>query len=94
MGTTTIRLDDELKARLAAAAERAGTSAHAFVVGAIERSVEQAEADDELDRVANRRWARLLVTGESLPFDAVSGYVRARARGEAARQPVPAKRKR
>jgi predicted transcriptional regulator len=35
MSTTTIRLPDELKARVARAAKRAGTTAHGFIVEAI-----------------------------------------------------------
>jgi predicted transcriptional regulator len=34
MTTTTIRIDDDLKARVAAAAERAGKSTHAFILDA------------------------------------------------------------
>ena len=37
MSTTTIRLEDDLKARVAAAAERAGVTAHAFILDAIEQ---------------------------------------------------------
>lgn len=35
MGTTTIRLPDALKARVAKAAEAAGTTAHNFILEAI-----------------------------------------------------------
>ena len=35
MSTTTIRLEDDLKERIAQAAERTGRSAHAFIVDAI-----------------------------------------------------------
>ncbi len=34
MGTTTIRLPDELKARVAAAAKQAGTTSHNFILEA------------------------------------------------------------
>jgi predicted transcriptional regulator len=42
MTTTTIRLEDDLKARVAAAAEKAGKTAHAFILEAISQTVEQA----------------------------------------------------
>ncbi len=35
MATTTIRLNEAMKARIAAAAERAGKTAHAFMLEAI-----------------------------------------------------------
>jgi hypothetical protein len=41
--TTTIRIDDELKARVAEAASRAGQTAHAFMLDAIAQTVVQAE---------------------------------------------------
>jgi len=52
MTTTTIRIEDDLKARVAAAAERAGKTAHAFILDAIAQTVEQAELDHECHRVA------------------------------------------
>jgi predicted transcriptional regulator len=87
MSTTTIRLEEDLKGRLAAVASRAGTRAHAFIVEAIAKSVEQAELDDEFHRVAEQRWAQLLVTGESVPWDDAKAYLEARARGESVPRP-------
>jgi toxin ParE1/3/4 len=55
MSTTTIRLEDELKARVAAAAERAGTTAHAFILEAIAQTVEQAELEEEFHGIADQR---------------------------------------
>lgn len=94
MSTTTIRLEDELKARVAAAAERAGTTAHAFILQAIEQTVEQAEMEEEFHRVADQRWAKLLDTGKTVPWDEVKAYVDARARGQQPRKPVARKLKR
>jgi predicted DNA-binding protein len=45
--TTTIRIDDDLKARVATAAERAGKTSHAFTVDAIAQATEDAERVDE-----------------------------------------------
>jgi predicted transcriptional regulator len=82
MSTTTIRIDEDLKARVASAAERAGKSAHAFIVEAIEQTVEQAEADDEFHRLADARWAKVLATGETVAWDEAKAYLEARTRGE------------
>ena len=91
MSTTTIRIEDDLKARLAAAAERSGKTAHAFILDAIAQTVEQAELDDDFHRVADRRWAKILSTGKTVPWEASKAYLEARARGARPRKPVARK---
>ena len=91
MTTTTIRIDDELKSRVAAVAERAGKSAHAFIVEAIEQTVQQAEAHADFHRVADERWAKLLATGKSIGWDELKVYLEARAKGERPRRPTARK---
>ena len=91
MSTTTIRIDDDLKTRVAAAAERAGKTAHAFILDAIVQTVEQVEVDDDFHRVADARWAKLLVTGETVPWAEAKNYLEARARGEHPRKPAARK---
>jgi predicted transcriptional regulator len=91
MSTTTIRIEDDLKARVAAAAERAGKSTHAFMVEAIQQTVEQVELDEEFHRVADERWAKLLATGKTLPWDDAKAYLEARAQGDRPRRPLPRK---
>ena len=94
MSTTSIRLEDDLKARVAAAAERAGKTAHAFILDAIAQTVEQAELDDDFHRAADQRWAQLLATGKTVPWDEAKAYLKARSRGERARKPVARQRAR
>ena len=91
MSTTTIRIEDDLKARVAAAAERAGKTSHAFILDAIAQTVEQAELDDEFHRVADERWAKVLATGKTVPWDEAKAYLQARSRGERKRKPVARK---
>ena len=91
MTTTTIRIENDLKARVAAAAERSGKTAHAFILDAIARTVEQAELDEEFHRVADERWAKVLATGKTVPWDAARAYLEARARGERVRKPAARK---
>ena len=50
MSTTTIRIEEDFKARVAAAAELAGKTSHAFILDAIAQHVEQVEIDAEFDR--------------------------------------------
>lgn len=91
MSTTTIRIEDDLKARVAAAAARAGTTAHAYIVEAIARTVEQAELDEEFHRIADARWAKVLSTGKAIPWERAKAYLEARARGQRPRKPAARK---
>ena len=92
--TTTIRLEESLRTRLAEAADRAGKTAHAFIVDAIAESVDKAELEAAFHRVADERWARVLASGRTVPSSDVHGYLEARARGAnpdrpKARKPQP-----
>jgi predicted transcriptional regulator len=91
MSTTTIRLEDELKARVAAAAERTGKTAHAFILDAIAQTVEQVEQDDDFRRVADKRWAKVLAHGKTVPWVEAKTYLVARSRGEGPTKPVARK---
>lgn len=88
MSTTTVRIDDELKERLAVAAQRSGKTPHAFILDAIAQTVEQVEIDAAFERLADERWATTLATGKTVPWDAAKAYLEARARGEKARRPA------
>lgn len=94
MSTTTIRIEEQLKARLVLAAERAGTTAHAFILDAIEQTIEQSELDEAFHKVAEERWATLLASGRSIGWDEAGAYVTARARGETPAKPVARQLKR
>jgi predicted transcriptional regulator len=90
-GTTTIRIDDALKTRVAAAAQRTGKTPHGFILDAIAETVEQVEQDDAFHRLADERWAEILANGETVPLDAAKAWLEARSRGE--HPPRPAARK-
>ena len=91
MSTTTIRLEDHLKARVAAAAERVGKTAHAFILDAIAQTVEQAELDEAFQRVAEGRWKKVLDTGKTVAWDDAKSYLKARALAESNRKPTARK---
>ena len=91
MSTTTIRIEDELKARVAASAARSGKTPHAFIVDAIAQTVAQAELDEQFHQVADERWAKLLETGKSVPWEEAKAYLQARAAGERPRRPAARK---
>lgn len=94
MGTTTVRLDDDLKARVAAAAERSGRTAHAFILDAIAQTLAQVEEQEAFHRLAGERWSNLLQTGKTVPWDEAKSYLVARASGAPARKPAARKPRR
>ena len=91
MRTTTIRIEDDLKQRVAAAAERVGKTAHAFILDAIAQTVAQAEQDSAFQHLAEQRWAQVLATGRTVAWDDARSYLTARARGEQPRRPAARK---
>jgi predicted transcriptional regulator len=91
MPTTTIRIDDSLKTRIATAAARAGKTPHAFILDAIAETVEQAERDEAFHRLAGKHWANVLASGKTVPWDEARSWIEARSRGE--RPPRPLARK-
>lgn len=82
MPTTTIRLDDELKNRLAECAQRAGKTAHAFILDAIAQTVDQSEQDNAFNALADQRWANIQTSGNTVAWEDAKRYLTARARGE------------
>ena len=88
MASTTIRIQDDLKARVAAAAAHAGTTAHAFMLDAIAQTVEQVEQDEAFHRLADERWANLLATGKTVAWGDAKAWLEARSRGEQRDRPA------
>ena len=88
MSTTTIRIDDALKARVSSAAARAGKTTHAFILDAIAEVVERAEIEASFHRVADARWVKALATRKTVAWDDAKGYLEARAAGKKVRRPA------
>lgn len=61
MSATTIRLSEEFKARVAAAAKRNGTTPHNFILEAIAGKAERVERRADFDEVAAQRYADIVV---------------------------------
>ncbi|HOM14023.1 MAG TPA: type II toxin-antitoxin system RelE/ParE family toxin, partial [Rubrivivax sp.] len=85
----TIRLPDELKARVAAAAERAGTSPHGFILAAIAEKAAQDEQRLAFEALAQQRCDKLVASGRSVPWSEMRRYLEARASGPRRRAPPP-----
>ncbi len=87
MSTTTIRLPEELKARIAAAAERTGSTAHNFILQAIAEKTELEERRADFHEEADRRYADIVATGKTIPWDTMRAYLEARAAGKKPARP-------
>ena len=88
MPTTTIRITDELKARVAAAAERAGKTSHSFILEAIAEKAEQAERRSDFEDVAEKRFADIVASGKTVPWAEMRNYLENRLAGKAVRRPA------
>lgn len=91
MSTTTIRLPDDLKARVAAAAARSGTTAHSFILEAIAEKAAQEELHADFDSVAEMRYARIAASGETIPWQEMRAYLEDRLAGKAVQRPAARK---
>jgi len=91
MSTTTIRLPEELKARVATAAKRSGTSTHSFILEAIAKKTVQDELRADFDAVAEDRYARIAATGETVSWQEMRGYLEDRLLGKEVKRPVARK---
>ena len=94
MPTTTIRLPEDLKARVAEAAKRSGTTSHAFILAAIAEKAEQDERRADFNQVAEDRYARIAATGQTIPWQEMRAFLEERLAGNAAPAPTPPQRAR
>lgn len=91
MSTTTIRLPEDLKARVAAAAKRSGTTTHGFILDAIAEKAEQEDLRSAFDADAEDRYARIVATGKTIPWQEMRGYLEERLAGKEVKRPVARK---
>ncbi len=91
MPTTTIRLSEDLKARVAAAAKRSGTSAHGYIIEAIVEKTEQEALRADFDAVAEDRYAHIVASGKTIPWEQMRGYLQNRLAGKGAKRPAARK---
>lgn len=91
MSTTTIRLPENLKARVAAAAKRSGTTTHRFILEAIAEKTEQEDLRGAFDAQAEDRYASIAATGKTIPWQEMRGYLEARLAGNEVKRPVARK---
>lgn len=90
--TTTIRLSDELKARIASAAERAGKTTHSFILEAISEKAELEEQRASFDAEADARFGKILESGKTIPWPDMRKYLEGKVAGKPVPRPVIKKR--
>ena len=91
MSTTTIRLPEDLKARVVAAAERAGTTSDSFILDAIAEKADQEERRGDFNEVAEKRYAHIIASGKTIPWSEMRGYLEDRLAGKAVTRPAARK---
>ncbi len=91
MSTTTIRLPDELKLRVARLAEAAGLTPHGFILQAIEAQALAAEEQAEFQRLALARLHKFKATGKAVPWSEARQYLLDRAAGKDVPRPKAVK---
>lgn len=93
MSTTTIRIPEELKARINSAAERAGKTTHSFILEALAEKAELEEQRADFDGEADARFARIVSTGKTIPWSDMRRYLEDRVAGKPAPKPVVKKQR-
>ena len=91
MPPPTIRLPDDLKARVARTAERAGTTSHALILDAIAERVDAEERRNDFHETAQQRYAQIVASGEAIAWAEMRTYLEDRIAGK--NPPRPASRK-
>jgi len=81
--TTTIRLPEDLKQRVS----RAATSSHAFILEAIAERVAAAPRRDDFYDTAERRYAEIVESGETIPWSRMRSYLADRIAGKQSARP-------
>jgi len=87
MSTTTIRLPDDLKARVAEAAKRSGATAHGYILEAIAEKAARDERSAGFEAEAEDRYARIIASGETIPWNDMRKYLKAKIAGKDAALP-------
>ncbi len=91
MSTTTIRLPDQLKSRVARAAERAGTTPHGFILAAIGEKTDHEERRANFADLADQRYAGIKASGKTIPWGEMRHYLELRSKGLPHKRPTAKK---
>lgn len=87
--TTTLKLPEELKARIASAAKASGRTSHAFMIEALEAQSRLAEMRQSFINDAIASAAEVDAGGALYAMEDVQAYILARTSGKTAKRPKP-----
>lgn len=90
--TTTLKLTEELKERIAECAQASGMSPHAFMLGALEAQARLAEMRQAFIADAVASAAEVDAGGALYAMEDVQAYIAACTSGKAAKRPKPVRR--
>ena len=85
--TTTLKLPEELKSRIARLAESAGKTPHAFMVEALEAETQRSELRRDFVSAALKAEQEVVTYGEVYAMDAVHRHFADKLAGKPARRP-------
>lgn len=88
MSTTTIRMPQDLKARVAEAAALTGQTPHSFILDAIAEKAADVERRSKFAALADERLAQVAETGMTVAWEDVRRYLVDRVDGKKPRRPV------
>ena len=91
MPITSIRLPEDLKNRITQAAERAGTTSHAFMLNAIAERVTEDERRNDFYDSAQRRYAEIVASGMTIPWSEMRIHLEHQLAGRATSRPAARK---
>ena len=91
MSTITIKLADDLKAHLSKVAKKLGSSSHALILGAISERVEAEERRSAIQATAEKRYAKLAESSETISWEEMKLYLKGRMSGKKVNRPNPRK---
>ena len=87
--TTTLKLPEELKARIASSAQASGRTPHAFMIEALEVQTRMAEMRQSFINDAIASAAEVDAGGALYAMEDVQAYILARTTGKTAKRPKP-----
>ena len=84
-------MPEDLKARVAATAERAGTTPHGFILAAIAEKAEAEERRSDFHQAAEQRYASIAASGKTIPWSEMRALLESRIAGKKTRRPAARK---
>ncbi|WP_229458800.1 CopG family ribbon-helix-helix protein [Massilia glaciei] len=86
-------MPQDLKERIAKAAERTGKTTHSFILEAIAEKAELEEQREDFDAEADARFKRIAASGETIAWSDMRQYLSDRVSGKDVARPVANKKR-